>query len=96
MAALVRSLAADGLIERTVDPHDRRAMTIRLAEPAQAMLQTGFAELTDRIDSVIERLPERDRRVVADFLARVGDAGAEAAAAIAEQHAADAPVRRAG
>ncbi|MDW5593369.1 MarR family winged helix-turn-helix transcriptional regulator [Conexibacter stalactiti] len=79
VGAISSRLGELGLIERRRHERDRRSRLLRLTADAEATLQASFAALTERIDSVFEALPQRDRRVVAAFLERVADASAEAA-----------------
>jgi DNA-binding MarR family transcriptional regulator len=63
-STLVSKLAGDGLLIRAVDPADRRVYRLRLAEPAQEMVD---ASRTARRTLLAEVLDTLDRNEVADL-----------------------------
>lgn len=66
MTTQVRRLEAAGLVTRTPDPDDARAVRIRITPKGSAMLETVRADRAAVIDPFIATLPDNDRQVLAD------------------------------
>jgi DNA-binding MarR family transcriptional regulator len=64
----VDNLVQAGLIERTEDPHDRRAKNIRLSAKGKSMIEKGIGERYRWIDQLAEGLSEKERERTAEAL----------------------------
>lgn len=70
----VDNLVQAGLIERTEDPHDRRAKQIQLSAKGKAMLERGMAERYRWVDRLAQCVQEKDRQKIAEALATLTEA----------------------
>ncbi len=70
----VDNLVQAGLIERTEDPHDRRAKQIQLSARGRAMLEKGMAERYRWVDQLTQRIPEKERQKIAEALTLLSEA----------------------
>lgn len=75
LTTMVDSLAKQGLIERTVDPHDRRAFQLVLTEEGTALLPIIRAELQQAADTVIAPLSQGDRQAMSAIVTRLIERG---------------------
>jgi DNA-binding MarR family transcriptional regulator len=66
MTAQVRRLEVAGLVSRTTDPTDARAVLISITPEGVAVLANVRADRGAVIDPYLERLPEADRQTLAD------------------------------
>jgi DNA-binding MarR family transcriptional regulator len=66
MTAQVRRLELAGLVSRTTDPTDGRAVLISITPEGVAVLADVRADRGAVIDPYLERLPEADRQTLAD------------------------------
>jgi len=66
MTAQVRRLELAGLVSRTTDPTDARAVLISITPEGVAVLADVRADRGAVIDPYLERLPEADRQTLAD------------------------------
>ena len=66
MTAQVRRLELAGLVSRTTDPTDARAVLISITPEGVAVLANVRADRGAVIDPYLERLPEADRQTLAD------------------------------
>jgi DNA-binding MarR family transcriptional regulator len=66
MTAQVRRLELAGLVSRTTDPTDARAVLISITGEGVAVLANVRADRGAVIDPYLERLPEADRQTLAD------------------------------
>jgi DNA-binding MarR family transcriptional regulator len=73
--ALVQRLERLGYVVRDAHPSDRRSAVLRLTKEIERAAGEAFAPLVDDIDAITGRLDEDERRVVADFLRAVAEAG---------------------
>jgi DNA-binding MarR family transcriptional regulator len=64
----VDNLVQAGLIERTEDPHDRRAKNIQLSAKGKSMINKGIGERYRWIDQLAEGLSEKERERTAEAL----------------------------
>ncbi len=62
MTGIVTRLEADGLVERVMDPDDRRAVQVRVTERAKKMLDEVLAARRERMAQTLDRLSADDRR----------------------------------
>jgi DNA-binding MarR family transcriptional regulator len=66
MTAQVRRLELAGLVSRTTDPTDARAVLISITPEGVAVLADVRADRGAVIDPYLERLPEADRQTLSD------------------------------
>jgi DNA-binding MarR family transcriptional regulator len=66
MTMQVRRLEDAGLVSRTVDPDDARAVLIRITDKGVDMLRQVRVDRGAAIDPYLERLDEADRRTLDD------------------------------
>jgi DNA-binding MarR family transcriptional regulator len=66
MTAQVRRLELAGLVSRTTDPTDARAVLISITPEGVAVLANVRADRGAVIDPYLERLPEADRQTLSD------------------------------
>jgi DNA-binding MarR family transcriptional regulator len=71
VVAALNELAAQGLLERTPDPDDRRRNVITITPAGRARLEELDDLLAAVQDQLLMPLSRRERRVLADLLARV-------------------------
>jgi DNA-binding MarR family transcriptional regulator len=69
---LVDALESAGLVERTVDPDNRRSVLVRLTDRGLAVQQEMSQARTAAGAGIFASLTEAERRHLADLLARVG------------------------
>jgi len=65
---LVDKLVQSGLIERTEDPHDRRAKHIQLSAKGRSLIEKGFRQRYHWLDQLAENLSESERQSTAEAL----------------------------
>lgn len=68
---LINGLEADGYVDRTTDPCDRRAVRITLTPKGAATLKTELAAFFSAFDGLTEYLGEEDSLTLARLLSRV-------------------------
>ena len=77
MTSRLDRLEQAGLIERHVDPHDRRALLINLTEAGQDLVDSLFESSLARQRQLLETLSSRDRetlsRLLRELLLHFGD-----------------------
>ncbi|TAM89350.1 MAG: MarR family transcriptional regulator [Jatrophihabitans sp.] len=61
---LVQQLVQSGLVVRTADPGDRRAVVITLTRAGEAQLQGWLDANSRRLAAALERLSARDRNAI--------------------------------
>jgi DNA-binding MarR family transcriptional regulator len=64
----VDNLVQVGLIERTEDPHDRRAKSIQLSAKGKSLIEKGMNERYRWLDKIAENLSEKERVKTAEAL----------------------------
>lgn len=64
VSTLVNQLVAEGLLERRVDPDDRRAARLELTEAAKARLASWRRARTAVVACALDRLSEEDIRTL--------------------------------
>ncbi|HUI88268.1 MAG TPA: MarR family transcriptional regulator [Anaerolineales bacterium] len=57
----VDNLVQAGLIERTEDPHDRRAKHIQLSAKGKSLIERGISERYRWVDQLAQSLSEKER-----------------------------------
>ena len=68
---IVADLEATGMLERRVDPADRRIVHVRLTREATAMVENTYRWRGEAVERALAGLDPDARRLVADFLRRV-------------------------
>lgn len=64
MTRFVQNLERDGLVEREVDPADRRVVRVRATAAGERLLQEGRSRRVVDLAARLERLPAADRRTL--------------------------------
>lgn len=67
-SGIVSRLEERGLIERRANPGDRRSALLALSEEGETVLEQGRRERTAVLAVRVERLSEKDRRILADAI----------------------------
>jgi Transcriptional regulators len=67
---LLKKLIADGLIERTVDPDDRRSVGIELTPKGEQIAKEADEQLNQHLAGLIEHLGGEQTLMLADLLAK--------------------------
>lgn len=65
---LVQQMVVAGLVERSEDPRDRRAVTLALTAAGAEQLRSWSAANDRRLDAAMLALPASDRQVILDAL----------------------------
>ncbi len=68
---LIKGLEANGLIERNIDPHDRRAVGIKLTEKGEMVTQRAAETFATSLNGLIEYLGEEQSNQLAELLLKV-------------------------
>ena len=68
---LLKGLEANGLIERHIDPLDRRAVGITLSEKGEMVTRQAADTFSASLDGLIEYLGEEQSNQLAELLSRV-------------------------
>ena len=68
---LIKGLEAKGLIERNINPQDRRSVGIKLTKQGEQIRQRAFQIFTDTFQGLTEFLGEEQSHVLADLLDQV-------------------------
>ena len=72
VSTLIRDLEAEGLIERRLDPHDRRRFNIRLTDNGRNLVREHAASHLRMIASCFAALSMEDQQELSDLLTSVG------------------------
>lgn len=67
---LLKGLEADGLIERKIDPADRRSVDIKLTEQGEVLLKQSMRNFTQSMDGLVEYLGEEESHQLAELLSK--------------------------
>jgi len=70
----VENLVQAGLIERTEDPHDRRAKHIQLSAKGKSLIENGISERYRWVDQLAQNLSEKERARTAQALSLLTEA----------------------
>ncbi len=65
---LIQQMVLAGLVVRTVDARDRRAVTVEITDTGARHLQGWLAANSHRLDAALEGLPPANRRAILDAL----------------------------
>ena len=77
MAQTIGDLEAEGMVERSPDPNDRRRALVSLTEAGRARIEEDRAVREGWLVKALEQLPESDRETIeraVAILARLADA----------------------
>lgn len=72
VSSLITQLMAAGLVERAVDPHDRRVAAVSLTASGTAQLSSWLGANERHINDALEQLPADQRRLVQDAIPALG------------------------
>jgi DNA-binding MarR family transcriptional regulator len=61
---VIQQMVLAGLVERRVDPHDRRAVTVHVTGTGTQQLTGWLRANGARLDAAFSALPERDRKAI--------------------------------
>lgn len=75
LTTMVDSLAAQNLVERTVDPRDRRAYQLVLTDEGRGLLPLLQSELSLAAETVAAPLGDRERDVLAQLINQLIERG---------------------
>ena len=67
---LLKSLEANGLVERSIDPADRRSIEVRLTEKGEMVIQQAWKGFSASLRGLIEYLGEEQSNQLAELLAK--------------------------
>ncbi|GLX68707.1 MarR family winged helix-turn-helix transcriptional regulator [Paenibacillus glycanilyticus] len=67
---LLKKLMADGLVERTVDPDDRRSVGIELTPDGEQIAQEAVEQLNRHLGGLVEHLGDEQSLMLADLLTK--------------------------
>lgn len=68
---LLNKLEAHGLIERRIDPEDRRAVGVKLTRAGESITEEAIATFTSSMQGLVEYLGEEQSNQLADLLSTV-------------------------
>jgi len=68
---LLNGLEAEGLIERRIDPHDRRSVGVSLTAKGDEVTQLAYQSMVSRLQGLIDHLGEEESTHLAEILAKV-------------------------
>lgn len=68
---LIKSLESDGLVERSVDPSDRRAVGIKLTKKGESVTRKAADAFAARLNGLIEYLGEEESDKLSELLNKV-------------------------
>jgi DNA-binding MarR family transcriptional regulator len=71
---LVDKLVQSGLVERSEDPHDRRAKQIQLSTKGRALIEKGLRERYRWVDQLVTQLEAKDREKVTAAVSLLSEA----------------------
>jgi DNA-binding MarR family transcriptional regulator len=72
VSTLIRDLEEEGLIERALDPHDRRRFNIRLTEDGRDLIREHSAAHFRTVASCVETLTPDEQQELSDLLTKIG------------------------
>jgi DNA-binding MarR family transcriptional regulator len=67
---LLKGLEANGLIERHIDPVDRRAVGVKLTEQGETLIKQSTRAFTQSMDGLVEHLGEEESQQLAELLSK--------------------------
>lgn len=72
VSTLIRDLEEEGLIERRLDPHDRRRFNIRLTTDGRNLIREHSAAHFRTVAGCFEALTPAEQQELSDLLAKIG------------------------
>ncbi len=72
MSSLIRNLEDEGLVERRLDPHDRRRFNISLTENGRSLVNNYARQHLDTIGSCFSVLTTSEQETLSKLLRKVG------------------------
>lgn len=88
---LLKGLEANGLVERRVDPTDRRAVGLTLTEKGEKITQQAAHDFSSSFDGLIEYLGEEESSQLAELLLKVFHYYSEKTTSMKQGDSKDAP-----
>ena len=73
MSAFIRNLEADGLVERHLDPHDRRRFNISLTDSGRAVVEQHTHAHLETIDHCFSVLDGDEQQALFQLLHKLGE-----------------------
>ncbi|WP_223820772.1 MarR family winged helix-turn-helix transcriptional regulator [Bacillus sp. S3] len=70
---IINTLEKDGLVERTIDPEDRRAVNIKLSPAGMVVTANARKRFTETFLGLIDYLGEKESEQLAELLSKVQD-----------------------
>lgn len=67
---LLNSLEANGLVERSIDPKDRRSIEVRLTEKGEMVIRQAWVGFSASLRGLIEYLGEEQSNQLAELLSK--------------------------
>ncbi|HVU68597.1 MAG TPA: MarR family winged helix-turn-helix transcriptional regulator [Ktedonobacteraceae bacterium] len=83
---LLKGLEANGLIERRIDPLDRRAVGVRLTEKGGQVTRQAMDDMTRSLQGLIEFLGEEESNQLVELLSKVFQYFSEQEANVQQSH----------
>jgi len=71
ITGLVDGLERDGLVQRSANPRDRRALCVRITESGRQRLDEVFPVVLRRVSRVMRTLSESERQTLVELLYRI-------------------------
>ncbi|PZT55263.1 MarR family winged helix-turn-helix transcriptional regulator [Paenibacillus silvae] len=68
---VIRGLEDEGMVERAMDPEDRRAVRITITEAGRAIIRAAHEERMETFNKLVEHLGEEDSLQLAELLSKV-------------------------
>ncbi len=68
---LLKNLEADGLVERNIDPTDRRAVDVKLTQKGEKITQLAADSFSSSLDGLVDYLGEEQSNQLVDILSKV-------------------------
>ncbi|MCM3135532.1 MarR family transcriptional regulator [Paenibacillus polysaccharolyticus] len=68
---VIRGLEDEGLVERTMDPEDRRAVRITITDAGRAIIRAAHEERMRTFNRLVEHLGEEDSLQLTELLSKV-------------------------
>ena len=72
MTVVVDNLGKDGLVERTNDPHDRRAYNVKLTAKGKKLFDSIFAKHAEFVSRTASVLTEKEQEELGRLLKKLG------------------------
>lgn len=70
---MLNMLESRGLVERSMDPDDRRSVLVRLTPDGQALADQGMTRILDKMSGLVEYLGAEDARQLVALMSKTFD-----------------------